>query len=480
MATDVAGSDRRGPGAPLRRAVFIAALVFIECLLAYFVLAQRSPVSGDDFAFLYQAQLFASGRVTAVDQLFDPAHPQHACAATKCLTDHDGHRFSKYPPGWSALLAAGVALRAPWVINPLLAAALVLLMLGYAERRLGRDAARDAGTLLALCAFFAYYGGSFRAHTATALLVFGAFLLWERAEREARGRAVLLAAAGALLGASALVRYLDWVPLFVWIAAVLARRRRARDLFFFAAGFAAIAAVNLLYGWLIAGNPAATPTGLYDSGGLHDRLHLSWQGFAVTGARLATLAGVFPPVLLLAVYARRVGRSAAARRNLALFGLSLGVYFFYPASVGGPGPRYLLTYFPFLVLTVAELLAQLHAEGSPRPRLLRHLALAALVLGSVSFAAIEARVLHGRRDLERTLARHGVDRGIVLLKSGTYKTNRGDLLRNPPDLDTAQLLYFAWCDDAGRAELLERFAGRPVWVYEYPEKLASYRPPARP
>lgn len=471
---------RLGRRAPLRRSLFFAAIVLLECLLAHFVLAQRSPVSGDDFAFLYQARLFASGRLTAVDQLFDPAHPQHACAATKCLTDHDGHRFSKYPPGWSALLAAGVAIRAPWIINPLLAATLVLLVLGFAERRLGREAATDAGTLLALCAFFAFYGGSYRAHTATALLVFGAFLLWERAEREPRARAALLAAAGALLGASALVRYLDWVPLFVWIAAALARRRRTRGLLLFAAAFAAVAAGNLLYGWLIAGNPFATPTGLYDSGGIHDRLRLSWQGFVVTGARLATLAGVFPPVLLLAWSARHGSLSAQTRRNLALFGLSLGVYFLYPAAVGGPGPRYLLAYFPFLVLAVAELFAHLRAAGSPSTRRLRHLALAALVLGSTAFVAIEGRVLQGRRDLERTLSRHGVDRGIVLLKSGTYRTNRGDLLRNPPDLDTAQVLYFAWCDEAGRAALLERFGGRSVWVYEYPEQLAPYVPPPRP
>lgn len=463
-----------GRGAPLRRHLVFAALVFVECLLAYFLLAQRSPVSGDDFAFLYQARLFASGRVATADELFDPAHPQHACAATKCLTDHGGSRFSKYPPGWSAILAAGVAVRAPWIVNPLLAATLVLLALGYVRRRLGRDAATEAGTLFALCAFFAYYGGSYRAHTATALLVFVAFLLWERAEREACGRAALVAAAGAVLGASALVRYLDWVPLGVWIAVALARRRQARELFLFAAGFAAVASGNLLYGWLIAGNPFATPTGLYDSGGLHDRLRLSWQGFAVTGARLATLAGVLPPALLLAVCARRLRCSAEAQRNLPLFGMSLGVYFLYPAAVGGPGPRYLLAYFPFLVITVAELLAQLRAESSPRMRRLRHLALAALVLGSASFVALEARVLHGRRDLERTLARHGVDRGIVLLKSGTYRTNRGDLLRNPPDLDSAQILYFTWCDDTGRAALLERFGGRRVWVYDYPEKLVSY------
>lgn len=464
----------------MRRSILFAAIVFLECLLAYFVLAQRSPVSGDDFAFLYQAQLFASSRVAGVDQLFDPAHPQHACAATKCLTDHGGRRFSKYPPGWSALLAAGVALRAPWIISPIIAATLVLLLLGHAERRLGRDVANEAGALLALCTFFAYYGGSYRAHTATALLVFGAFLLWERAEREARGRAALLAAAGALLGASALVRYLDWLPLSVWIAVALARRRQARGLCLFTAGFAAIAAGNLLYGWLIAGNPFATPTGLYDSGGLHDSLRVSWQGFVVTGARLATLVGVFPPALLLALHARRLDLSAAARRNLALFSLSLGVYFLYPAAVGGPGPRYLLAYFPFLVLAVAELLARLRVEDLPRSRRLRHLALAMLILGSTVFVALEARVLHGRRDLERTLSRHGVDRGIVLLKSGTYKTNRGDLLRNPPDLDSAQILYFTWCDDAGRAALLERFGGRRVWVYEYPEKLAPYETPPRP
>jgi hypothetical protein len=38
-------------------------------------------------------------------------------------------------------------------------------------------------------------------------------------------------------------------------------------------------------------------THLYSPVGVHDHLVLSWRGFLVTGTRLATLVGVFPPVL---------------------------------------------------------------------------------------------------------------------------------------------------------------------------------------
>ena len=347
------------------------------------------------------------------------------CVLTKCLTDHQGKRFSKYPPGWSALLAIGVALKAPWLVDPILGALVVYLFLAHVERRHGPELERACGTLLVLNGFLVYYAASYRPHVADHARR-GRRVPAVRGDGARSPRAgIRLLAAGALLGGTTLLRYLDFVPMAVWITFCLVRRRRIRHLLLFGAGFVLLAAGNLLYDQLLSGDPFTTPTRLYSAVGIHDRLAVSWRGFVVTGARLATLVAVFPPVLLLLASWRRHPPSPAARRGLALFGMSVALYFFYPAAVGGPGPRYLLAYFPFLVLAVVDGQSQLAKDDPSRARRFWVAAVCLQVMSSLVFLALEGRTLYGRRDLERTLAaRRGQGQQLILLKTGTYTRQR--------------------------------------------------------
>src|SRR5437588_4151882 len=211
------------------RILLISAIFFVEALLVHFFLAQRSPLSGDDYSYLYQAKLFASGKLYAEDPIYDPSLPFYHCVETYCLRDDRGHRFSKYPPGWPALLALGAKLQVPWLVDPLLGACLACLIVNHAERRWGNRFAVHTSLLLLLCFFFVYYAASFRAHIATALFVFAAFLLYDANERRASPSKVWLVLSGALLGYSALIRYIDWIPLALWIGVRLMRRKRFVD-----------------------------------------------------------------------------------------------------------------------------------------------------------------------------------------------------------------------------------------------------------
>ena len=132
---------------PVTRKLLIPAIFLLEALFVYFILTQRYPISGDDYSYMYQAKLFASGKLYAEDPIYDPALPFHDCVETYCLRDDQGHRFSKYPPGWPALLAVGVKLRAPWLVDPLLGALLVFLMLKYTEQQMGKELVKGTGTL---------------------------------------------------------------------------------------------------------------------------------------------------------------------------------------------------------------------------------------------------------------------------------------------------------------------------------------------
>src|SRR5207244_7376074 len=132
-----------------------------------------------------------------------------------------------------------------------------------------------------------------------------------------------------------------------------------------------------------------TPTALHHSPGMHDRLMVSWTGLRVTGVRLVNLLWVFPPAFLLVVLWRRYQPSPKVKMYLALFLMNIGIYFFYPAASGGPGPRYLLAYFPFLVLAVVYVYAWICHDGGLGPRPLWSFVIVLQLVGSVCFASMQ-------------------------------------------------------------------------------------------
>jgi hypothetical protein len=338
-----------------------------------------------------------------------------------------------------------------------------------------------AGILLSLCLFFCYYAASLRAHIATALFVFSAFIAYDASQRRPQYSRLLLFSAGALLGYSSMIRYIEWVPLAAWIGVSLVRRKMFAELTFFSIGFGLLASGNLLYDTLLSGDPLQTPTELSRApGSMHGRLMVSWTGLQLTGVRLVNLLWVFPPALLLVVLWKRYQPSPKVKMYLVLFLMNIGIYFFYPAGAGGPGPRYLLAYFPFLVLAVVDVHRWIYHDSAPVPRRLWTLAMILQIVASVSFLTKESYASYWRRDLERTVQQAGHGRKIFFLETGTYPaSNVGDLTRNPPVLSSAKNLYFIWCNQLERDALLRRFPGRKVFVYEYPgglHRLADSQP----
>ena len=452
--------------------LLVSAIFLLEALAIYFFLTQQYPISGDDYSYRYQSKLFASGKLWAEDPLYEPSLPFYDCLETFCLRDDHGHRFSKYPPGWPLILAIGVRVRVPWLVDPVLGALLIFMVLQYAERKFGGEQARVVSVLVTLCFFLCYYAASFRAHIATALFVFGAFLLYDLAEGRRNSAKLLLFAAGVLLGYSAMIRYLDWIPLAVWIFFSLTRQKRFADIILFGIGFFVLASGNLLYDALLAGNPFEVPASIHHTG-IGDRLMLSWEDFPVTMVRLANLLWIFPPVLLPVFFWRRYQLPHNVKAFALLFLAIIAIYFFYPVSPGGPGPRYLLAYFPFLILAVADISHRISRDSSIGGQHIWRLAVAALILCNVLFLTREGYTMYGRRDLQRTVQKVHEGKSIFLLKTGTYRTASGDLTRNPPALSSAHNLFFAWCDKVNRDELLKRFPDYNVFVYEYPGHLTK-------
>src|SRR5204863_3546291 len=166
-----------------------------------------------------------------------------------------------------------------------------------------------------------------------------------------------------------------------------------------------LASGNLLYDALLSGDPFQVPSALRpaSAANINDRLIISWNGFVVTTVRLANFLWAFPSVILLLVWWRRCQLSCKMKTFLGLFSMIVAIYFFYPASVGGPGPRYFFAYFPFLVLAAVEFYRWVCHDSRSFERRLWNFAIAGLIAWSLVFVASEGYTMYWRRDLDRTV-----------------------------------------------------------------------------
>ena len=88
---------------------------------------ERIPHVEDEAAYLFQAQVFAQGRLKVPTPLYPTSY------WSPFVLDFEGQRFGKYPPGYPLLLSLGVLVGRPWIVNALLAS-LGLGILAYAGR----------------------------------------------------------------------------------------------------------------------------------------------------------------------------------------------------------------------------------------------------------------------------------------------------------------------------------------------------------
>ncbi|MCB0220669.1 MAG: glycosyltransferase family 39 protein, partial [Chrysiogenetes bacterium] len=160
--------------------------------LLYFVATEffrRFPHSGDEYAYVYQANTFLAGRL--VNPL-SPFPPTYTVVHTISMP---WGMFSKYPPGWPVVLALGEALSLGFLVGP--AIGLITLILGYrlAERLAGRQSALVMTALLATNGFFLFNSASFYPHAPVMLALILIFDHLERYYRAPATRDAVIASA---------------------------------------------------------------------------------------------------------------------------------------------------------------------------------------------------------------------------------------------------------------------------------------------
>ena len=356
----------------------LATAVLVLTSLALYALTSRwvfngRPLLVDEVAQLFQAHVFASGRIAGV---LDPA-PELFSALH--LVERDGRIFSQFPPGGPAILAAGVVLGATWIAVPLCGALAVWCFSAFTR---GVEAERPgvallASVLFAFAPFMVFMSGSQMNHVPTLLGICVALFAFERASAIRSGalalRSLHALVGGLGLGFAATVRPVDAVafalPVAAWLLWRTARdRREVTPLLASGVGVAVPVALMLWFNAQTTGAPLLFGYEALWGKGHELGFHVPPWGVAHTPARGLELVSLYflrlqtylyetpIPSLAAAILALMLVPSLRRLDGVLLAGSAMLVvlYFAYWHDGYYLGPRFFVCLLPMLALWSAR------------------------------------------------------------------------------------------------------------------------------
>jgi 4-amino-4-deoxy-L-arabinose transferase-like glycosyltransferase len=449
------------------------------------------PHLEDEHANLFQARVFASGRITADEAAVSPA-----AFYVPFIVHENGRVFGKYTPGYPLLLALGALIGQPWIINALAAALGV-----WGVYLLGRDLySHDVGVLAAALGAVSpmalMLSGTLLAHTTTlAAVTFGAWAFMRaRRSGEWRPRRFALLAGGAI-GWALISR--PWTTVAIALPLALIA---FNDLFNHPRRYFKLYALMLLvcllvlsiwpiYNWLATGSPTTNTytlwwpydrVGFGDGYGRLDGGH-TWeraiQNFNFDFPDLGVTALGWPSIgsvsLAWVVVLLGLAWPDHNRRDWALLippALLVIAHLAYWARGGGLfGPRYYAEGLPFLWIIAARGLLKVGA--TPWPRRIVQLALPLLLAYSIVFT-IEPRLLEGfdlygreRLHLDRIAAAR-LDHALVFVRVTVWSDYAALAWQNAPVLADSPVLFALDYGPAGNQALAQAYPQRTVYYYD--------------
>ena len=481
----------------------LAIWTVIVCAVLAVVSYQAHPHVPDEVSYIYQARYFAQGMLEM------PPPPVASAFDLDLMTFEATRWYSPVPPGWPAVLSLGYLTGVPWLVNPLLNGANVLLAYLVIGDIYDRRTARWSAILLATSPWFLFMGMNFMTHTSALFFTLVAALAVARMRRSGSlGWGVL---GGAAIGMVSLIRPLEGLA----VAALLglwALGGRSRfplaipQTAVLALASMAVGALVLPYNTAVAGHPTTFPLmaytdAMYGEGvnalGFGANRGIGWpgldpfpghgvldifvngalNGYQVNIELLGWSIGSLLVIALLVFYGRL---RRADWWMLAAAGTIVGLHSFYWFS-GGPdfGARYwYLMIVPSIALAARGIqeIAVLASEGAPDERPAVRVAVAALalcVIAAVVFVPWRAvdKYFHYRRmepGVEQLAREHGFGESLVLVQGRRHPDYASAATYNPLNFRAPEPVY-AWDRDAeSRAAVLRAYPERPVWIVAGP------------
>ena len=490
------GSEQ-GTSARLDRfALVLAAWAVVLAALLNFFSYQQLPHVPDELAYLIQSRFYAAGTLTVPSPITPDAFEMYLM-----FLQSDAW-FPAPPPGWPLLLSIGTMAGVPWLVNPLLAGASILLSYLLLQEIYSRRTARISVFLLAVSPWYIFLGMSFMTHMSTLTLALLAALTVARSRRT--GNLWLPWIGGFALGMMALIRPMEAVTIAVilglWAVGLGGRRLRAPALLGLVAGAIIIGSATLAYNRTLMGDAKVFPIMAYtdqefgvnsNALGFGPDRGIGWQldpnpGHtpvdALINSELNTFAinvellGWGIGSLLLVAVALFSGRMR--RGDYLMLAVIVAVYiphFFYYFS-GGPdfGGRYwFLMIVPLMALTVRgiQVLEERFGSGTKGNAVVMAGVLALSLVALVNFFPWRAvDKYHNYRGIRPDIVRLAEDnefgRSLVLIRGERHSDYGSAAIHNPLDLQ-ANVPIYAWDRSPEvREQVLEAYADRPVWVID--------------
>ncbi len=253
----------------------LGSLALVAAILMAWYITERLPHLEDEIAYLFQARTLARGALAA------PVPFDESPFFTPFVLPINGHRVGKYPIGWPLILAAGEAIGAGWLVNPLLGALTVVLTYALGRDLFNRQVGLIAGLLALTSPFFLIQSSTYMSHAAAALwtaLFTYAFLRSESARARGQPGRGWVMAMGLAAGMLAITRPLTAVAVMLPFGVFLLVQSIRQGVAFHALARAywpgalmmvAIALLQPLYLTLVTGSPT---TNLYRLVWPYDRI----------------------------------------------------------------------------------------------------------------------------------------------------------------------------------------------------------------
>jgi hypothetical protein len=326
------------------------------------------PHNADEVAQLWHARILLAGRLSL------PADPNPEFFGMDNVIDR-GRWYSQFPVGGPAFYAVGLAVRAAWLVNPVLLALTIPNLYAFARRAWDERTARAAVLVLAVAPWPVFMSASYMNHVPVLFLVSVALAqlaIWHDAEtRTVAWRSAALI--GLALGTAAAVRPLDAAIVAAVIGVMQLTRLRGSSVRTGSLAIQVLAgaipvALLLVANWRTTGAPLRFGYDvLYGSAhglGFHTdpygTAHSPMRALAFASKYLleldvALLESPLPAVAVMVAGLLMLRRPSRWDRLLiALLAAQLATFAMYWHEGEFRGPRFLYTALPTLVLLVAR------------------------------------------------------------------------------------------------------------------------------
>lgn len=478
--------------------------VIIAAALCQFVL-EGIPHVQDSIAMLFQAKIFASGR------LYADAPPLTEAFDCEFVLIDGGKWYGKYFPGFSILLALGVLAHLPWLVNPVLGGLSLIIIFLLAKELFGDKIAKAATLLALLSPFFLFMSASHMSHP-TSMLFSSLFLLAVVKAIRRRRSSLWPFAAGVALGFNLITRpytaLLLAVPAaFYFLVCARSQRGLIRRFIVFLIPVAVFIAGLGYYNYTLTGDPFLfpflkyNPADFFGYGKSVGIAHLPERGYSMREG-LANFKENFMllsqdlfgwPRWTFLFMLLPVLSPFRKREDLLLFSIfvfiSIGysLWWFHGICFGA---RFWYEAMPAYTILAARLL-QIVFRGARRRKIHPHLFAFAILAflfccSLATYFPTRIKIYGDRywgadRMLERIIGREGISRGLIFVDSRHFATPE---LKGYPDI---YLSAFTLNDPAlggpiicvrnttedNKRSLMEMFSSMPAYLFTHPDPWLS-------